>query len=323
MTVVVAIQMQGRVGDLEYNLDHVTELIQEALRYTPEIIALPEFFTTPIVHDDTLWNCSLPPENAALELLMETAVDHRVLIGGSYMEKRGDDVYNCYALAHPNGVVTRHDKDLPTMIENAYMTGGNDPGIHSTPLGRVGTAMCWETIRTQTVRRLSGRIDFLMTGSHWWAPPINWPVGRRFFERMSEMNQNYMVHAPSTLSRHLGVANIHAAHVGPLQGTIPIAPTLPWAPRFDSYLLGETQIVDRQGEVLQRLRATDGPGIISADLDLSPTDDAHPPPHAYWLPPLARRFQFFWWQQNLCAKRLYQHAKAHDLLRTYPLQRGE
>lgn len=323
MNVVAAIQMKGRVADLEYNLDHVAELIQEALRHKPQVIALPEFFTTPIVQDARLWRCSIPPENAALDLLRETAIDHQVLIGGSYMEKRGDDVYNCYALARPDGTVTRHDKDMPTMIENAYMRGGIDDGLHKTSLGNVGTAMCWEMIRTQTVRRLSGRIDFMMSGSHWWAPPINWAVGRKFFREMSEMNQHYMQNAPATLAKLLGVANIHAAHAGPLEGKIPIAPAIPWAPHFSSYLLGETQIVDREGNILQRLRASDGPGVISCSLDLTPTDPQLSLPHQFWIPDLAHRFRFFWWQQNLAAKALYQKAKSHDELLTYPLQPGE
>lgn len=323
MSVVAAIQMKGRVADLEYNLDHVAELIQEALRYKPKVLALPEFFTTPIVQDERLWSCALPPENAALDLLREIAIDHKVLIGGSYMEKRGEDVYNCYVLAHPDGVVTRHDKDMPTMIENAYMVGGTDDGVHKTPLGKVGTAMCWEMIRTQTVRRLSGRIDFLMTGSHWWAPPIHWMLGKKFFNDMSAMNEAYMLEAPSTLAKLLGVANIHAAHVGPLEGTIPLMPHLRWAPPFSSYLLGETQIVDASGTVLKRLSAAEGPGVIAESLDLAPASTSISPPHQYWIPDLAPRFRFFWWQQNLCAKKLYQQAKAQDQLRTYPLEPGE
>lgn len=322
MAVVVAVQMKGRVADVAYNLDHVDELLQEAIRHRPHIISLPEFFTTPIVQDDRLWACALPPENPALDKLRDVATTHDVLIGGSYLERRGDDVYNCYVLVHPDGRVTRHDKDQPTMIENAYMIGGQDDGWHQSAYGNVGTAVCWETIRTRTVHRLQGRIDFLMTGSHWWSTPKNWRVLPKFFRTMDAMNRNYMYHAPSVLSKMLGVANVHAAHVGELRGRVPLLPNAPWSPRFESYLLGETQIVDRHGKIQQRLRAEDGPGVVSAPLDLTPTTPSLAVPDRFWIPDLASRFRFFWWQQNLCAKAMYQTAKANDRLRNYTMELG-
>src|SRR5690606_8467483 len=106
--------------DLRYNLAHVRDLLVQAIRQGAQVVALPEFFTTPIVQDRRIWSCALPPENAALDLLRRFAREHGVLIGGSYLEKRGEDIYNCYVLVRPDGSVSRHDKDLPTMIENAY-----------------------------------------------------------------------------------------------------------------------------------------------------------------------------------------------------------
>lgn len=317
MTRVAAIQMQGRVADIDWNLAHIRELVGDAVRQGAKVIALPEFFTTPIVEDARLWRCSLPPENRALDFLREVATTHGVLIGGSYLEMRGRDVFNCYTLVRPDGRVTRHDKDLPTMIENAYYTGGADDGRHDTPLGRVGTAVCWETIRTQTVKRLAGKTDFLMTGSHWWAPPVNWKVLPGFLHTMDGMNRAIMRATPSTFAKLLGVANLHAAHCGALRGKIPLLPHLPGAP-FSSYLVGETQLVDRHGKVVARLAAEDGPGVISADLDLAPGTPSLALPDRFWIPDLPWRFRFFWQQQNLCGKQLYRQAQANGWLQTAP-----
>src|SRR5690606_41596531 len=98
------------------------------------------------------------------------------------------------------------------MIENDYYVGGKNDGFHDTPLGSVGTAVCWETIRTQTVRRLAGRIDFLMTGSHWWSTPCNCKHGRRFFTEMDRMNRDYMKAAPGTLAPLVRVADLDGWH---------------------------------------------------------------------------------------------------------------
>ena len=150
MPIVAALQIEARTADVAYNLDHVRELAMEAVGKGAKVIAVPEFFTTSIVLDDRIWSCALPPENPALDMLKEIASDNEVLIGGSYLEKRGGDIFNCYSLVRPDGTVTRHDKDLPTMIENAFYIGGNTDGVHDTSLGRVGTAVCWELI---SVRR--------------------------------------------------------------------------------------------------------------------------------------------------------------------------
>lgn len=309
MARVAAVQMQGRVADIPYNLAHIRELLQEAVHQGAEVVALPEFFTTPIVQNPKLWGCALPPENDALELLREFATTHQLLVGGSYLEKRGDDVFNCYVLVRPDGTVTRHDKDLPTMIENAYYTGGNDDGWHDTPMGRVGTAVCWETIRTQTVKRLAGRVDFLMTGSHWWAPPVDWPLLGGFTRTMDGMNRNIMRQTPSTFAQLLGVANIHGAHAGSLVGTMPLLPSRWASVPFNSYLVGETQIVDANGKLLKRLTAEDGAGVISEELDLTQQSTPQALPKRFWIPEMPWRFRFFWQHQNRCGKTLYRQAK--------------
>lgn len=315
-TRVAALQMQGRTGDIAYNLDHVRELLAEAVRSNAKVVSVPEFFTTSIVENPRLWQCSLPPENDALELLRSHAVDHQALVGGSYLEKRGDDVFNCYILAHPDGSVTRHDKDLPTMIENAYYIGGDDDGLHQTELGRVGTAVCWETIRTQTVHRMANKVDFLMTGSHWWSPPHNWPMQRVFLQPMSVMNSDYMEQAPGALARMLGVANMHGAHCGALEGKIPLLPGLP-SSAYRGELMGETQIIDNSGKRVARMHRSEGPGVITADIELTPVQPTQACPERFWIPELALRFRFFWWQQNLCGKALYRKARANKLLKSH------
>lgn len=315
LTRVAALQMQGRVGDIQYNLHHVRELLDEAVHQKAKLIAVPEFFTTPVVENPRLWAASLPPENPALDLLKEYARDHQLLIGGSYLEHRPQgDVYNSYTLVQPDGQVTRHDKDQPTMIENAYYTGGRDDGIHQTCFGRVGTAVCWETIRTLTLERLHGMIDFAMTGSHWWSLPFNWPVLKGFIDTMASMNADYMAEAPGQFARMLGVANLHAAHCGSLGGTIPMAPFGLPSPRYQGELMGEAQIIDNTGNQLARRHRHEGPGVITADLELTPGEPSLEMPERFWIPGLAWRFRFFWQQQNWCGRSLYQKARKQGWL---------
>ena len=298
------------MADVQYNLDQTKELALEAIAQGAKVISLPEFFTTSIILDDRIWSCALPPQNAALDLLKELAMDHGVLIGGSYLEKRGGDIYNCYTLVHPDGSVTRHDKDLPTMVENAYYVRGNTDGVHQTELGRVGTAVCWELIRSQTMKRLVGRVDFAMTGTHWWTTASNWPFMRRTFEAAHRRNMDLFHTVPSNFATRLGVANIHASHCGTVRGKFAVLPRRFYDVDTETSLLGETQIVDNAGNIVERLSMDDGPGVITADIDLTPVEPSLDIPESFWSVDLPVLFRLTWAQQNFVCKGIYRRARA-------------
>ncbi|RLA39479.1 MAG: carbon-nitrogen hydrolase family protein [Gammaproteobacteria bacterium] len=306
---VAAIQINARLGDVAYNLDHVRELAEDAANQGAKVIAVPEFFTTPIVLDDCVYQCALPPENQALDLLKEIATNYEVIIGGSYLEKRNGEVFNCYALVRPDGTVTRHYKDIPTMIENAFYIGGNTAGIHQTDMGRIGTALCWEQIRTQTVRRLKDKVDFLMTGTHWWTIPKNWSIFKSTFAKMDVENLEIFRSTPGVLAKLLGTVNIHASHCGSVAGKYPILPWGRWDVPYETDLLGETQIIDNTGQILARRTREDGPGVIIADVDLTAQKPTLELPDRFWIPELPSTIKLMWHHQNILSKPLYKRAK--------------
>ena len=51
------------------------------------------------------------------------------------------------------------------MWENSFYIGGDDDGVIDAGELKVGAAVCWEMMRTQTVRRLAGRVDLVIGGS--------------------------------------------------------------------------------------------------------------------------------------------------------------
>jgi len=318
MTAVAAIQMQARVGDLAYNLQHVETLLLEAIEGGAKVIALPEFFTTAIVldQDESVRRCVLPPNNIALNMLIQTCKRHQVLVGGSYLEQRPEssDVFNCYVIVRPDGSVTRHDKDRPTMIEGAFYVEGNTQGVHATDFGSVGTAVCWETIRTQTVRRLQGNIDFLMTGSHWWTTATNFSGMKKKLAVVDKENRQMLAKAPAMLSKLLGVANIHASHCGDLKGLVAVFPGRLLDVDFETELIGETQIVDHLGNVVARRFASEGPGVLIADLELTRQPVRLDLPDRYWIPEMPLMTKIHWWQQNYVSKGIYRKAKKEERL---------
>jgi predicted amidohydrolase len=256
---VAAIQMRAKVGDVASNLGRAESLVREAFRQGAAWVILPEFFTSSGAFAPSMLSAWLPLEGPALELLRKLAREHNGVVGGSFIAKSGHDCFNSFLLVFPSGQYYRHDKDLPTMWESCYYIGGSDDGVLATPAGPVGAALCWELIRSQTARRLVGKVNFVVAGSCW--RDMRLPVPPRLADDQARL-QNFVRQAPGDLARRLGVPVMHAAQAGDFEGLTLGDETVPFVSRF----LGETQITDGLGNVLARLACEDGEGVITAEI---------------------------------------------------------
>ena len=301
-----AVQLEAVVGDVATNLQRIEKLVDEAAATGAKLIAVPEFCTSSIVFDERTHDAVLAPDNAAVDLLKRLAARHRCWIGGSMLIADGGEVYNRYHFVEPGGAVHVHDKDLPTHWENAFYTGGHDDGAFETELGGVGAAVCWELIRTQTVRRLRGRVDVAMTGTHWWTAPENWgaPV-RRALAPIAQYNRYMSENAPAEFARRLGVPVLQASHCGSFRTGFMLLPGVPLAPPYDTEFVGATQIVDAQGTVLAQRRTREGPGIVTAEIELGAQTPNTPLEDRFWIPDLPLFLHAYWHQQNACGKVYY------------------
>jgi predicted amidohydrolase len=299
-----AVQLEAAVGDVATNLARLEVLVDEAAGRGARLIALPEFCTSRLPFDARAHAAVLPPDNAALALLVRLAARHRCWLGGSMLIADGDQIANRYHFVEPDGRVHRHDKDLPTMWENAFYAGGHDDGAFETGLGGVGVAVCWELIRSQTVRRLLGRIGVAVTGTHWWTLPHNWGVARRLAS-MAQYNRYLAENAPAEFARRLGVPVLQASHCGRFRGGFALIPgwraTLP----YESEFVGCTQIVDGDGHVVAQRQTQEGPGLVVADIALGARPPRLPLESRFWIPALPLLMRAYWHQQNACGRAYY------------------
>jgi predicted amidohydrolase len=197
------------------------------------------------------------------------------------------------------------------MWENCYYLAGTDDGILGTPAGKIGAALCWEFIRSRTAARMAGKVDMVVGGSCWWTLPERRLPG--FPARLKEQNLAIMKDTPRRLARMLGVPVVHAAHAGEFRGRMPLLPGFP----FKSYLLGETQIVAPDGEVLVRMAREEGAGFVMADIEPgAKAAPREPVPDRFWIPDLPWQLRFVWWYQNL-------HGRWYYRWRTRPYRRRE
>jgi predicted amidohydrolase len=292
---VAAIQMQAGLGDVDGNLKAASDLVEEAVRQGARLVVLPEFFTSAMAMHRHLLEAPRSIEGEPTRLLRDLARRHGILVGGSFLAIHPDaEVRNTFVLVGPDGVVGMHDKDLPTMWENCYYAPGHDPGILETPLGAVGVALCWEFVRSQTVRRLRGRVRLVIGGSCWWDVPYNLPP-RRFWNAVHEQNLRLWRQTLPTFARLVGAPVVHASWCGDIEGK--------WAlgTRYVTRYVTDAAIVAADGAILAQRGPDEGPGVIIADLELGDPQPQGEVPDHFWLHDILRtpHWRFFWWFQNI------------------------
>ncbi len=305
---VAAVQTRARLGAWEENLETALGLAGEAFAAGAEWVILPEFFTTAVGFHTVMLGAVEPLEGRTLGALRELAGRYGGVVGGSFIAWRDGRPRNTFVLVFPGGSYLAHDKDQPTMWENCWYEGGSDDGVLTTPAGPVGAALCWELIRTRTVRRLRGRVDLVVGGSCWWTLPERRLPG--FPPELHRRNVSIMEATPGRFARLVGAPVVHAAHAGKLEGRLPLVPGFPYA----SHFLGETQIVDASGEILARMRHEDGEGFVTAAVDPGRAVPSEEVPGGFWIPDLPVQFRLLWHLQNL-------HGRCYRRLRTHPWRR--
>jgi predicted amidohydrolase len=278
---VAAIQLDVAIADIEANLARCEQLIAAAVADGAELVALPEFFTTGCVFDARLADAALAPDGAATHFLTSLAQEHRVHLGGSFLCRDPDgQVRNAYLLAAPTGqVLGRHDKDLPTMWENAFYVGGdrNDDGVIEADGFMAGAAVCWEFMRSGTARRLRERVDVVVGGSNWWTIPA-WPP-RAITRRWAAANETNARRAPIAFAPLVGAPVVHANMCGPIECPMPAFP----GTTYRGHFAGGAVIADADGAVLTARPTADGPGHVVADVEVRGVAPLRQVPDEYWL----------------------------------------
>ncbi|MBI4832043.1 MAG: carbon-nitrogen hydrolase family protein [Candidatus Lindowbacteria bacterium] len=305
---VAAIQMCAELGNVAENLRKAERLLEEAFRKGAKWAILPEFFASGVGFHSVILKAALPLEGPALSMMRNMARKYSAVVGGSFICRREDDNYNTFCLVFPDGKYVTHDKDIPTMWENCYYRSGNDDGILDTPVGKVGAALCWEYVRTQTARRLVGKVEMVVGGTCWWDIPRGWGLPKS----LSDGNRQILHDTPSRFARMVGAPVIHASHAGKF------VCNTPWLPgvRYESHFLGETQIVDGRGNILARLKYEDGEGVITGTVTPSRVEPTERIPERFWIPDLPWLFRFVWSYQNLHGRRYYRKMNEAGLLTT-------
>jgi predicted amidohydrolase len=167
---IAAIQLDADYADVKANLIKSEKYIRQAALAGAGLVLLPEFFTSAAGFSERMLKVAVQNKRIP-QLLKQWSAEYGTILGGSYISFDGENAFNTFILVFPDGAVFEHKKDIPTQFENCYYTNGDENNILVTPIGNIGVALCWEMIRYDTLRRISGKADLVLAGSCWWDLP--------------------------------------------------------------------------------------------------------------------------------------------------------
>ena len=273
-----AIQMTPKLADAAFNLGQAEQLVRQAQKTGAEWIVLPEMFTTAAGFHPNMHSAIHALDGAPARMLRALSREGNTVIGGSFLARRNEGVFNTFVLVFPDGRVLRHDKDVPTYWENCYYKGGADDGVLATDVGNVGSVLCWEFIRSQTAKRLLDRVGLVVGGSCWWTVPDEVEADSPY----RAANLQMLKQSAPRMARMLGVPVIHGSHAGAFAGFF--SPDLPDVP-YNSEYLGEAMIVDGTGRVLASRSLSEGAGVVTATVEIADVPEpSEAIPDRFWIP---------------------------------------
>jgi predicted amidohydrolase len=294
-----AVQLDAVLGDVDANLERAGRGVADAVREGARWVVLPEFFTSGVAFLPEVAAAAQPLDGTAVRAMRDWAREYDVVVAGSLLLRDPDgEVRNAQLVVDGQGVRTRHDKDLPTMWENALYTGGapSDDGVATVGDVSVGLAMCWELTRARTVERMAGRVDVVLAGSGWWTVPRWRP--HLLFDAWERQNARRARQSPAEFAGYIGAPVVHASHSGALACPMPWMP-LRYAGRFEP----ATGIWAADGTPLALAAGADAQ-VVVADVPCVRTAPV-PAPRQYWLTAPGPLPTFAWHQQRWHGRRWY------------------
>ena len=144
---IACIQMDVSLGDVQTNLSHGMELIDNIAADKPDIICLPELFTTGYCLHEAKRLAEQVPGNTTRVLSQKSCEIGCFLIGGSILEKEVDNLYNTAVVFNRSGdIVAKYRKIhlFTPFEEDLYLMPGDKTVVIDTEICRIGVVICYD-----------------------------------------------------------------------------------------------------------------------------------------------------------------------------------
>ena len=272
---VAAIQVTSHDGAVAANLASAARLVAEAVAGGAQLVVCPEFLAAGYRYDESIWKAGERRGGPTERWLAELAAAHHIHIGASYLEADGDDFFNTFALAAPDGTIAgRVRKESLPAYEGWYFKGCSQPKTIDTSLGRVAVGICQDNHTARFMRRIADTSPDIIVMPH--SAPCVPLVGALMRENLSEVAPFY--------AREFGVPVVLVNKAR--TRTLTPLPGVPFV-RVPFTFPGLSTIADSDARVVAQL--ADREGVVIGDVTLDPARKRRPTvPRGYWSRPPTR-----------------------------------
>ncbi len=295
---VAAVQLASQNGEREANLARAAAWVAQAAQHGAQLVLLPELFSGGYWLDERAWDMAEPQDGPTETWLRAMARAHRVHLGGSYLQARGEDFFNVFALATPAGdIAGRIPKQRPASVEAYLFRGQASSHIIATAIGRIGVGICYDNLfRFMPEALIAGDADLVLMPFSAPTPQQRWYYGRRQAQAFLASFR----HAARTYARLLGRPAVQANKSGPWRSTLPA-----FFPAQDSRFDGQSQIADGDGSVVAQLGAEQT--VIVGEVTLDPARKIcslgpRRRGHGSWITPVPAEFRLYWMIEAMGAR---------------------
>lgn len=238
-------QIASAPFDPASNFDKAEHFIRRAARQGARLILLPEFLTTNCAYDYRLHDYAEPLDGPTTTWLRRQSRVNGCWLGAGFIEAAERGVYDTFLLAGPAGEFYSYRKQYPAFFELLFFHCGRSWGVFDTPLGRIGTLLCWDMVQARVARCLAGRVDLLLISSAW--PDVsqgNIPLFgvRGWLSRQPKEK-------PPLLAAQMGVPVVYCNMTGPFLTGVPYLGLT-----YRSEYPGNSSINDAGGRTVGSLR---------------------------------------------------------------------
>jgi len=250
---VAAVQMESIDYDINTNLQKASEFVYKAAKQKAKLILFPEFMSIGYNLSEKIWNYGETENGPTNDWLRKISKNKNVWVGTSYLEVLGENYFNTFALANPDGnIIGKVRKQTPATLEAFYFIGENNSHVIITEIGKIGVGICYENQLSYFPRLILQQSVDILVMPHSAPRPVKSIIWQ---EIDIEKYINNFKHLAYDYSKCLGIPVILANKCGKYESQA-----------FISEFLGYSTIVDNNGIVKGKLNSEEG--IIVADITI-------------------------------------------------------
>ncbi|MFZ5591418.1 MAG: nitrilase-related carbon-nitrogen hydrolase [Bacillota bacterium] len=145
-TRIAVVQMQPRLGDIDYNLNKIKQFIQQAARHLVDIVCFPEMCLQSY-NREMAAQLSVPLTGPECSTISSWAMQYRVTVLAGFAEKcaeKGGKPFISQLIALPDGSMAVYRKTHLGKSETPFFQPGNNLPVFETPTCKIGVQICWD-----------------------------------------------------------------------------------------------------------------------------------------------------------------------------------